>query len=139
MIYLQLIVWPKALKALEGRNTNSDAVSVHELAKAEYEDWLRNVGSGDMESRPTNTKFKFTKEAKKAYAFVMAQVSFSVYWQSAKAQNIVVRQTSTSLKTGNKLIWRIKRLVFPVLPTLTLKKWLGLQTDLNLSDTFVRI
>ena len=68
------MVWPKVLKALEERNESSDLICAHELAKKEYEDWLSNMGSGEMESKPSSIKFKFTKEAKKAYAFVMAQV-----------------------------------------------------------------
>ena len=47
---------------------------VHELAQKEYEEWLQHMGSGEMESRPSSIKFKFGQEAKKVYAFVMAQV-----------------------------------------------------------------
>jgi len=73
----QQVVWPKMMKALEERNDQSDLLSAHELAKTEYEEWLRNMGSGEMESKPSSTKFKFPKEAKKVYAFVMAQVTCS--------------------------------------------------------------
>jgi len=63
--------------ALVEWNEKSNLLSAHELAKIEYEECLRNVGSGEMESKPSSTKFKFSKEAKKAYVFVMVQVTFS--------------------------------------------------------------
>ena len=72
----KVVVWPKMMKALENRNESCEVISAHELAKNEYQEWLRNMGSGDMESKPSSTKFKFPKEAKKAYGFVMAQVMY---------------------------------------------------------------
>jgi hypothetical protein len=75
---MKKVVWPKLTKALESRNELTEEVSALELAKPEYEEWLRNMGSGDMECRPSSTKFKFPKEAKKVYAFVMAQVLSTV-------------------------------------------------------------
>ena len=71
---LKVVVWPKLLKVIEERSETSEIVCVHELAKTEYEEWLQHMGSGEMESRPSSIKFKFTQEAKRAYAFVMAQV-----------------------------------------------------------------
>jgi len=74
----QRVVWPNVMKAVETRNESSESVCVHDLAKSSYEDWLRNMGSGDMESRPTSTKFKFPKEARHVFAFLMGQVRSNV-------------------------------------------------------------
>ena len=74
----QHVVWPKVIQSLETRNESSERMCVHELAKSSYEDWLRNMGSGDMESRPSSAKFKFPKEARNVYAFLMSQVRNNV-------------------------------------------------------------
>ena len=71
---IQRVVWPKVVKSLETRNESSEPICVFELAKSAYEEWLRNMASGDMESRPSSTKFRFPKEARSVYAFLMAQV-----------------------------------------------------------------
>ena len=71
---MQAVVWPKVLTAIQERDECSNVVCAHELARKEYEEWLQHMGSGEMETRPSSIKFNFGKEAKKVFAFVMAQV-----------------------------------------------------------------
>ena len=69
----QHVVWSKVVQGLETRNESWQSIFVYELAKTGDEEWLQNMGSEDMESRPSSAKFRFPKEARRrVHAFLMA-------------------------------------------------------------------